>query len=347
MSLRLRSVCFALAVCIWPAAVRAQDPAKLSSDSVARLIAAGVGMSKDAVSTALGDAPGSLKNATDALTVIKVVSLASAARDDDAYQTAVDGLLGKVLDKALDKTVAGTALTAVQLYKSTLEVTKEYVVLPRMDENTYRLYVKMRGTNPTDRELKGTAFQAATQGAGSYGTLKKTMYARLLASRGLREELVQGTRTDSALWKSIDAYWEGRLEARWQREWIAAHKDSLIADVWAKQKVALQVAKYGQPVRAQENTAEEKALIAEFVAGEEAHAKALAERYRAQGYTDAQFKVSWLYGPVIKNGVMEYAVQMMQKIDKDHPWTDASTLGDAAHPARLPVGQIRRSVWKP
>lgn len=336
-----------LALYLLAAPLYAQDPSKLSRDSVMRLVATGTGMTKDAVGLALGDSPAALKTAADALTVVKLYTLAAEARDDEAYQAAVDWALGKVADKLLDKTVAGTALGAVSLYKSTLEITRDYVVLPAMDENTYRLYKKTRGTNAFDKGEAGLAFQRATQGAGSTFAVRQRMFEEMLRKRGITKEIVDGTSTGDALYKSIDAYWAQRLEARWQREWIADHKDSLITDAWARQKKAMQIERFGQEVRQVPMSDADKALLADWVAGEQAHAKWNEEYYHKQGYPDAAARIIWNYGPVIADGFLVFSETVEVKIDKDHPFSAISTTGSAQYPFRIPVSGLRSRIWKP
>jgi len=339
----------------------AQDPARLPRDSIVSLVSTGTGMSKDAASLALGDSPAALKKATDYLTAIKVISLAASARDEDAMSQTVDWALGKVADAALKETAAGTVLTGVMLYKTTLEVTRDMIVYPRMDAETYRIYKQQRGQNPTDEIERGLAFHSATSGAGSYFSLKRRMYDDLVRSKGWKKELLGG-KLDTLIYNGIDAYWEARLEARWKKEWVTEHRDSLLADLSAKQKKALNDTRVAarpttptpvaQPVALPKPatkpagaTAQDSAIVAAFIAGENAHVQWLTDYQHKAGWPEFQHRLKWLVPPHIENGVMVWASLIEQKVNAEHEWTGLSSAGDAQNPMRTPLGSVR--PWKP
>ncbi len=353
MRIAFASVLLALPVL----AVQAQDPARLSRDSIISLVSSTTGVTKDAASVALGESPAALKKATDYLTAVKVIGLAASARDEDAMAQTVDWALGKVADVALDGTAAGTVLTGVTAYKTALELTRDMIVNPRFDAETYRLYKKVRGANPTDQVEQGLAFQRATAGAGSYFSLKKQMAENLVRSKGWKKEYI-GPKLDTLIWNGIDAYWATRLEARWKKEWVTEHKDSLLTDLAAKQKKAITETRVaarpvtpptpGQP-RPQPTstapTAQDSAVVAAFIAGEEAHMRFLADYQHRAGWPDFQYRMTWPVPPHIENGVMVWAGLSEQKVDAQHEWTSASVMGDAKNPIRTPLSAVR--PWKP
>ena len=126
-------------------------------------------------------------------------------------------------------------LTAVTLYKASLEGLRDWVVLPRWDEQMYQRYRSSRlagdlhaGGGP---EVIETAYNDATGMGSAYNALKQRIYDDMIRAKGLNKEII-GTRFDRALWAQIDAYLVARMELRFQRDYLREHRAEVIQAYW-------------------------------------------------------------------------------------------------------------------
>lgn len=306
MSITSRTVtALAFALCVsLPAPVLAtQDPSTWSRDQIAAALAQGTGMTKDAVGLSLGDSPKAMDRATDVLAGVQVIAQLSEAKDDDAAATAVDWALSKVKDKLVTGPAA-TALTAVSLYKASLDAIHDYAYMPAMDERIYAAYRAQRmadsrsGQLSPSPESSDTAFSVATQkGLSGYQVVRDRVYKEMLKRRNLAPEMI-GKRFEDFLRGQIDMYWQARMETRMQREYLRENRDRLIAQAWEQARNDLAAAKPKLPAGLGADPDAEAALAA-WKADFEAE---INGRGGDKGTYTYREQLEWVTAPYIKNG---------------------------------------------
>ncbi len=289
------------ALCATPARA-GQDPSTWSREQVVNAVVQGTGMTKDAVGIALGDSPKSLEKATEVLTGVQVISQLAEAKDDDAAATVLDWGLGKVKDKLVTGPAA-TALTAVSLYRATLELVHDHAYMPAMDDRIYEAYRAQRlsdargGQLNPSAESSDTAFSTATTGSGSgYQVVKDRVYQEMLKRRNLKPSEI-GPRLETWLRGQIDVYWQARMEARLQRQWIKENKDRLLARAWDEARAELASTKpLPKGLGADPDT---EAALAAWKADYEA---GIAARSGDKGYYKYTERLEWVTPPYLKDG---------------------------------------------
>lgn len=283
----------------------APDPSTWTRDQVVTAVAQGTGMTKDAVGLALGDSPKSLEKATEILTGVQIISQIADARDDDAAATAVDWALGKVKDKLVTGPAA-TALTAVSLYKTTLELVHDHAYMPAMDDRIYEAYRSQRladargGQLNPSAESSDTAFSTATTRSGSgYQVVKDRVYQEMLKRRNIKASDV-GPRLEGWLRSQIDVYWQARMESRLQRQWMKENKDRLLDQAWGTAKADMAAAKPTLP----KGLAEDPDVTAALAAWKADYEKDVAASSGDKGYYKYTQKLEWVTPPYVKDGAV-------------------------------------------
>ncbi len=299
----ITAVVFALCVSFPASVLAAQDPSTWSRDQIAAALAQGTGMTKDGVGLALGDSPKAMDRATDALVGVQVIAQLSEAKDEDAAATAVDWAVSKVKDKLVTGPAA-TALTAVSLYKASLDAIHDYAYMPAMDERIYAAYRAQRmadsrsGQLSPSPESSETAFSVATEKSLSgYQVVRDRVYKEMLKRRNLAPEMI-GKRFEDFLRGQIDMYWQARMETRMQREYLRENRDRLIAQAWEQARKDLAAAKPKLPAGLGADPDAEAALAA-WKADFEAEINSRGGDKGQYTYTE---QLEWVTAPYIKNG---------------------------------------------
>lgn len=204
------------------------------------------GLTKDTLELIYDEAPSLFDNVERVTFAVKVVHLFATAQDNDAilelFNRFVDNLKSVLLPGSLQ-----TFLTAVKVYQTSLEVVRDYVVIPRFEESIYRNYRSMRlidwKRGDTSEESRNTAFESAVMGWSGYYLVQDTMYQELLKRKGYNADLL-GEKLERRLRSQIDQFWMNNLELRFQREILAQEETAVVAALW--QSVASDLARLQQ-----------------------------------------------------------------------------------------------------
>ncbi|NSW75176.1 MAG: hypothetical protein HPY68_00095 [Candidatus Atribacteria bacterium] len=192
------------------------------------------GLTKDTLELIYDEAPSLFDNLERITFAVKVVHLFATAQDNDAmlelFDRFVDNLKSVLLPGPLQ-----TFLTAVKVYQTSLEVVRDYVVIPRFEESIYRNYRSMRlidwKRGDTSEESKSTAFESAVMGWSGYYLVQEKMYQELLKRKGYKADLL-GEKLEKRLRSQIDRFWMSSLELRFQREILAQEESAVVTALW-------------------------------------------------------------------------------------------------------------------
>jgi len=328
----------ALAACSLPAAAQSTNPLALSKSQVIDEFARGAGIATDAATLSLGNTPAKLEKAQNYLTAVQIINQLADARDDAAASTAIDWVIGKVKDKVVTGPAA-TALTAVTLYKASLEGLRDWVVMPRWDEQMYQRYKASRlngdkraGGGP---EVLETAFNDATGMGSAYNALKQRIYDEMLRAKSISPDMV-GTHFHDYLWTQIDVYLAARMELRYQRDYLREHRAEVMQAYWreAREQLVVTTAVAGGAKEPDD------AVVARYKAAEEARMKEWTAYDRQRGYMETQYRWDWVVARVEGDQLL-VATKVWQKFDKAHDWSEISVFGSAAAPMRISLSELR------
>lgn len=192
------------------------------------------GLTKDVLELIYDEAPSLFDNLEQVTFAVKVVHLFATAQDNDAmlelFDRFVDNLKSVLLPGPLQ-----TFLTAVKVYQTSLEVIRNYVVIPRFEESIYRNYRSMRlidwKRGDASEESKSTAFESAVIGWSGYYLVQDKMYQELLKRKGYNAGL-PGEKLERRLRSQIDQFWMSSLELRFQREILAEEETAVVTALW-------------------------------------------------------------------------------------------------------------------
>ncbi|MBI4384705.1 MAG: hypothetical protein HY579_11815 [Nitrospinae bacterium] len=192
------------------------------------------GSAADAVGLVYEEHATLFENVNNAVFAVKAVNMIADARDQElAAEIAMEGLdygLGKIKDKFLPGAVNGF-LAMAGVYQTSLEILRDYVVIPKFEESIYQAYKASRsGDSKMDAspEARETAFLSATANSVSgYYVVKDKMFEEMIKKKNWTRESV------SERWRTqIDDFWIKRLETRYQLELLKAQKEKLKAEAW-------------------------------------------------------------------------------------------------------------------
>ncbi|MCX7667350.1 MAG: hypothetical protein N2Z84_00250, partial [Atribacterota bacterium] len=192
------------------------------------------GLAKDTLELIYDDAPTLFDNLERVTFGVKVVHLFATAQDNEAmlelFDRFVDHLKSILLPNPLQ-----TFLTAVKVYKTSLEVIRDYVVVPRFEESIYQNYRSMRlidwRRGDTSEEAKNMAFESAVMGWSGYYLVQEKMYQTLLKRKGYNVDLLDA-KLEKHFRSQIDRFWMNTLELRFQKEILADEEDAITSMLW-------------------------------------------------------------------------------------------------------------------
>ena len=256
-----------------------------SREEVISEVARQTGLTNDAVSLIAKENPQLLQGLNDAVLAVKVVNSFSDARDTEALADAMGYAVDKLRDKALPSAMNGF-IVAFKVYKTALEITRDYYYVPKLDAGLCNAYRQARADGlrrgDTSIEEMTTAFErASTRDWSGYYAVKDSMFDALVKAKGYNKDLM-GEAMKQALWRQIDDFWMKRCEAKLLQEILRANRVELERQIWARVSTQLSdiksaAASTGAPTnkpgpesiaqptdRRRENAGSEEQIVAEY-----------------------------------------------------------------------------------
>jgi len=200
----------------------------------------------------------------------KVVSLITEAKDTEALtevgMKALEVCKDKLLQQALPA-AANVFLTVASVYKTSLELVRDYKWIPGYEEKIYRAYKESRDKDreeniriakksgkkvedeskyeDTSEEGRSTAFNMGvmTEASGYYVVKGKMLDEMAKEKLNLKSQEEAGEQSLKILNRKVDEFWINRLEMRYQKERMKARKAELIKEIWAKKAQQLEAIK--------------------------------------------------------------------------------------------------------
>jgi hypothetical protein len=227
-----------------------------SREEVISEVARQTGLTNDAVSLIAKENPQLLQGLNDAVLGVKIVNSLADARDTEALADLMGYTIDKLRDKALPSAMNGF-IVAFKVYKTALEITRDYYYVPRLDAGLYNAYRQARADGlrrgDTSIEEMTTAFErASTRDWSGYYAVKDSMFEALVKAKGYNQALM-GEKMKQTLWHQIDDFWMKRCEAKLLQEILQANKAELERQTWARVSNQLNAiksaaARTGEPV---------------------------------------------------------------------------------------------------
>jgi len=208
-----------------------------SREEVISEVARQTGLTNDAVSLIAKENPQLLQGLNDAVLGIKVVNSLADARDTEALADLMGYAVDKLRDKALPSAMNGF-IVAFKVYKTALEITRDYYYVPKFDAGLYNAYREARADGlrrgDTSVEEMTTAFErASTRDWSGYYAVKDSMFEALVKAKGYNKALLD-EKMKQGLWRQIDDFWMKRCEAKLLQEILRANKAEMERQIWAR-----------------------------------------------------------------------------------------------------------------
>lgn len=181
--------------------------------------------------------PQLLQGLNDTVLAIKVVNSVADARDTEALADLMGYAVDKLRDKALPSAMNGF-IVAFKVYKTALEITRDYYYIPKLDAGLYNAYRQARidglRRGDTSVEEMTTAFErASTRDWSGYYAVKDSMFDALVKAKGYNKALM-GEKMKQSLWRQIDDFWMKRCEAKLLQEVLQANKAEMERQIWSR-----------------------------------------------------------------------------------------------------------------
>lgn len=201
-------------------------------DEVARF----TGLSSDLTQLVFKSEPKLLAKFGETVFGVQVLNQLLEAKDTEVMSSIFDYTVSKLVDNLMKQAIhpaVGTFFTVVKVYKASLEVVRDYIIIPKLDTDTYIRYKKARGgvlkyssANPTE------AFEQATFAPFSgYHLLKEERYKELIKAKGYNPELI-GDKLEASLRRKIDDFWMKQMEAKYVQERVKDSQEALVKSIW-------------------------------------------------------------------------------------------------------------------
>ncbi|MGZ5437470.1 MAG: hypothetical protein ACXW3F_15555 [Pyrinomonadaceae bacterium] len=214
-----------------------QDLNQPSREEIINEVARQTGLTNDAVSLIAKQNPKLLQGLNDTVLAVKVVNSLADARDTEALADLMGYAVDKLRDKALPSAMNGF-IVAFKVYKTALEITRDYYYIPKLDAGLYNAYREARldglRRGDTSAEEISTAFErASTRDWSGYYGVKDSMFEALIKAKGYNKALMDDKMKQS-LWSQIDDFWMKRCEAKLLQEVLQANKAELERQIWSR-----------------------------------------------------------------------------------------------------------------
>jgi hypothetical protein len=214
-----------------------QDLNQPSREEIINEIARQTGLTNDAVSLIAKENPQLFQGLNDTVLAIKVVNSLADARDTEALADLMGYAVDKLRDKALPSSM-NVLIVAFKVYKTALEVTRDYYYVPKLDAGLYNAYRQARldglRRGDTSVEEMMTAFtRASTRDWSGYYAVKDSMFEALVKAKGYNKALMDDKMKQS-LWRQIDDFWMKRCEAKLLQEVLQANKAEVEQQIWSR-----------------------------------------------------------------------------------------------------------------
>jgi len=201
-------------------------------DEVARF----TGLSSDLTQLVFKSEPELLAKFGKTVFAVQVLNQLLEAKDTEAMKSIFNFAVSNLADYLMKQVVhpaVGTFFSVVKAYKASLEVVRDYIIIPKFDNDTYIRYKKARGgvldyryANPTE------AFEQATFAPfGGYYLLKEKRYKELIKAKGYNPELI-GDKLKASLRRDIDNFWMKRMEAKYIQERLKDSQEAMVKSIW-------------------------------------------------------------------------------------------------------------------
>jgi len=201
-------------------------------DEVARF----TGLSSDLTQLVLESKPELLTKFGETVFGVQVLNQLLEAKDTEAMRSIFNYAASKLADNLMKQAIhpaVGTFFTVVKAYKASLEVVRDYIIIPKLDNDTYIRYKKARGgvlnyryANPTE------AFEQATFALfGGYYLLKEERYKELIKAKGYNPELISD-KLEASLRRKIDNFWMKQMEAKYIQERVKESQEAMTKSIW-------------------------------------------------------------------------------------------------------------------
>jgi len=175
------------------------------------------GLSSNVLSLVFKEDPKLLGAFGDNLFVLKVVNLFYQAKDHKAAVEIAKFVAMKQLQKLLKNFPKTSAyLSALSAYITSLELVRDYVMVPSIEEEMYRAYKEAR-TEGDASPLE--AFEQAywTVKGSNYFAMREKLYREFIKAKGYDPDII-GEKLKKELRSQLDRFWCSKLETRYRRE---------------------------------------------------------------------------------------------------------------------------------
>ncbi|MCP4579369.1 MAG: hypothetical protein GY846_24105, partial [Deltaproteobacteria bacterium] len=186
------------------------------------------GVASDISKSIFENEPALLEKLGKAVFMAQVVDNLLEAKDTEAMAAIFNQYVGQTVDFFAERTLHPALLSflgAVKIYKTSLELVRDYIVIPKLNNNIYARYKAARNSNTAS---PGEAFDEAIYTyLSGYHMVKDTWYQKMIKTKGYNAELV-GDRLEKHLRRKLDRFWINRLEEKYQQQRLVQSKKAMV-----------------------------------------------------------------------------------------------------------------------
>ena len=210
------------------------------SDQVSRY----TGLDRELIDAVLAAQPKLKPSFRDQVLFLRLLDRLNLAPDSEAAGRVLAWAARNLAEAAVTRllpALVGNALSAFKDYQEALQLVRDYLVLPGLDDRMYRNYRRSRladfnrgegAGSEAVRESIQTAYDLASNSGGFY-PLRAKMIDSLIRNQGYHpDSLSPGEKKKFEA--RIDRYWSARLEARFQKEVLQLFRDRIVKESWPK-----------------------------------------------------------------------------------------------------------------
>jgi hypothetical protein len=155
---------------------------------------------------------------------MKILDNIYNAKDWDAIMVMVEAVVNDKIDQLMEKLLPktlNTYITVAQAAKASMEIFRDYALVPYLDNSVYEIYKSKRSNALAYNPREAFDETLSHYGPANYFALKERKTQDLIKSMGYNPELVSEEMYNKIIMPKLETFWFNQMETRFQQEQFA------------------------------------------------------------------------------------------------------------------------------
>lgn len=177
---------------------------------------------------------------------MKILDNVYNAKDWDAIMVMVEAVVNDKIDQLMEKLLPktlNTYITVAQAAKASMEIFRDYALVPYLDNSVYEIYQSKRSNALAYNPREAFDETLSHYGPANYFALKEQKTQDLIKSMGYNPKLVSDEMYNKIIMPKLETFWFNQMETRFQQEQFAREYPEIEKQASKKLKMLMEKVK--------------------------------------------------------------------------------------------------------